>query len=193
MIEDRNERHAGGRDSLAGVNMKLIVLSDTHIREGGKALPEPVTAALAGAGHIIHAGDIQSPMVLEQLSAYAPVTAVAGNMDPPELRWRLGEKLKLCVGGFVFGVCHGHGTTGKTLERAMACFPQDDVHAIIFGHSHIPYCAYHGGVLLFNPGSPTDKRRNECFSFGVIETGETLSARIVYFDARGVVREGLAV
>jgi hypothetical protein len=67
------------------------------------------------------------------------------------------------------------------------------VHAIIFGHSHIPYCAYHGGVLLFNPGSPTDKRRNEYFSFGVIETGETLSARIVYFDARGVMREGLAV
>ncbi len=169
--------------------MRVIVLSDTHMRDANKAWPDPLADALAGADYIIHAGDILSPKVLEHLAAYAPVAAVAGNLDQPELQWRLGKRLKLRLGGFVLGVCHGHGTKGRTLERVITCFSPDDVDAIIFGHSHIPYCANHNGVLLFNPGSPTDKRQNTFFSFGVMMIGETLEAHIVCFDAAGVVRE----
>ncbi len=166
--------------------MKIVVLSDTHMPKKARVFPAPLLAALADADHIIHAGDIALPSVLDMLAAFAPVTAVAGNVDPPELRAALGEARRLRLGGFWLGVCHGHGTKGTTKQRAIDRFADEQVDAIIFGHSHIPCCEYHGGVLLLNPGSPTDKRRNPYCSFGVIEAGETLAARIVYFDRAGL-------
>ena len=167
--------------------MKIIALSDTHIPRRAKELPHAVLAALADADHIIHAGDITAPQVLETLAVYAPVTAVSGNADPPELQGALGEKKILRLDGCLIGVCHGHGSKGTTLQRAAAAFEGTGVDMVVFGHSHMPYLAYHGGMLLLNPGSPTDKRRNAYYSYGVIETGETLSARIVYFDKSGMI------
>lgn len=167
--------------------MKIIVLSDTHMPHRAKELPPIVLSALAEADHIIHAGDITVPEVLEALAACAPVTAVAGNGDPPELQQALGETKLVHAGGFVIGVCHGHGSKGNTLERAVRAFAAECVDAVVFGHSHVPYVGHRGGVLLLNPGSPTDKRRNPYYSYGVLETGETLSARIVHFDGEGAV------
>ena len=167
--------------------MIIGVVSDTHIPGRAKALPEIVLRYMAGADHIIHAGDIRSAAVLEQLACLAPVTAVAGNIDPPELLETLGEKRVVTLGGFRFGVTHGHGQGGTTLSRAVSCFAQGSVDCIIFGHSHIPLCTEQSGVLLLNPGSPTDKRRNPCYSFGMIETGDSLTAHIVYFDAETVL------
>ncbi len=157
------------------------MLADTHIPRRAKALPGCILAALTDADHIIHAGDITGMEVLDTLAAFAPVTAVAGNIDPPELRNALGEKKRLRRGGFVIGVCHGHGSRGTTLQRAIAAFEGEEADMVVFGHSHIPYLGHHDGMLLLNPGSPTDKRRSPYYSYGVIETGETLSARLVYF------------
>ena len=173
--------------------MRIIALSDTHIPRRAKELPRAVLAALAEADHIIHAGDITAPQLLDALAEYAPVTAVSGNADLPELQYALGEKKLLRLDGFVIGLCHGHGQKGTTLQRAAAAFEGEGVDAVVFGHSHIPYLGYHGGMLLLNPGSPTDKRRNPYYSYGVIETGETLSAHIVYFDKNGIiVRTGIS-
>ncbi len=166
--------------------MRIIALSDTHIPRRAKELPRTVLAALANADHIIHAGDITAPHVLDALAVYAPVTVVSGNADPSELQDALGEKRLLRLDGFVIGVYHGHGRKGTTLQRAAAAFEGEAVDAVVFGHSHNPYLAYHGGVLLLNPGSPTDKRRNAYFSYGVIKTGKTLSAHLVYFYKNGV-------
>jgi putative phosphoesterase len=165
--------------------MKIIVLADTHMPKRAKALPETVRTALADADHIIHAGDITDPAVLDMLAGFAPITAVAGNADPPELSEALGEKKLLFLDGFRFGIYHGHGSKGKTLDRALNTFTGQTVDAIIFGHSHNPYLERHGGVLVMNPGSPTDKRRNAYYSYGVIETGEKLSGHIMYFDKDG--------
>ncbi|MEL7656848.1 MAG: metallophosphoesterase family protein, partial [Bacillota bacterium] len=74
--------------------------------------------------------------------------------------------------------------TGKTLNRAIKCFENDYVDCIIFGHSHIPYCEFINNILLFNPGSPTDKRRNEFFSFGIIELGDKITAKHIYFTGK---------
>ncbi len=168
--------------------MKIGVLSDTHIPGKAKALPKAVLDAFAGADHIIHAGDILSTDVLNELGKLAPVTAVAGNIDPPELRYLLGEKKIILLGGFRFGIVHGHGSKGTTLGRAIKSFGHDDVDCIIFGHSHYPYCGYHEGILLFNPGSPTDKRRNMYYSAGLLEAGKRIKPRIFYFDKEGFVR-----
>ena len=142
---------------------------------------------MADADYIIHAGDITAPQVLDVLAAYAKVMAVSGNADPPELQEVLGEKKILRLDGSVIGVYHGHGLKGTTLQRAAAAFEGTDVDAVVFGHSHIPYIGHHEGVLLLNPGSPTDRRRNPYYSYGVIETGKTLSARIVYYDKSGMI------
>ena len=169
--------------------MIIGVVSDTHIPGKAKALPEIVLRFMRGVDHIIHAGDIRCAAVLGQLASFAPVTAVSGNADPPELAETLEEKTIVILDGFRIGITHGHGQGGTTMRRAVARFAQDDVDCIVFGHSHIPYCAAEGSVLLLNPGSPTDKRRSRYYSFGMIETREILRARIVFFNADGYLIE----
>lgn len=169
--------------------MRIGIVSDTHMPAKAKALPDIMLRAFKDTDHIIHAGDIQCADVLSSLSALAPVTAVAGNTDPPELKSVLGEKKVIEFGGFRFGVFHGHGEKGKTMDRAIERFRDDGVDCIVFGHSHIPYCAYHGCVLLFNPGSPTDKRRNRYYSLGLIDVGVSIVPHLVYFDAGGNIAE----
>ncbi len=161
--------------------MRIGVLSDTHIPKKAKALPPVVLSAFTGVDHIIHAGDIMSLSVLRQLEALAPVTAVAGNIDPPETRQQLGEKKILTLGGFRIGVVHGHGSSGSTVSRSLKSFEDEAVDCIIFGHSHIPYNQFHGRILMFNPGSPTDKRRCSRFSFGIIELNDTLKVSHIFF------------
>jgi putative phosphoesterase len=161
--------------------IKIGVLSDTHIPKKTKVLPEIVLRTFKSVDHIIHAGDILSIDVIKELESLAPVTAVAGNVDPPELRKLLGEKKIISLGRFQIGVCHGHGSKSNTLGRAVECFKEDDVDCIVFGHSHTPYSAYHDNKLMFNPGSPTDKRRNKQYSFGILECSDILKAYHFYF------------
>ncbi|MDQ6933207.1 MAG: metallophosphatase family protein, partial [Candidatus Eremiobacteraeota bacterium] len=66
---------------------------------------------------------------------------------------------------------HGDGSKKTTLERATDAFSNDNVDVILFGHSHVPYCARHGVRLVLNPGSPTDKRRNAQYSYAILEVG----------------------
>lgn len=161
--------------------MKAGVLSDTHIPKRAKGLPEKVIQAFRNVDHIIHAGDITSPEVLSELERLAPVIAVSGNVDPEPLQKALGSKKIITLNGYTIGITHGHGSGGKTLDRAMKCFEKDDVDCIIFGHSHNPFCEYINGILMFNPGSPTDKRRNELYSFGILELEEEIKAKLIFF------------
>lgn len=174
-------------DEREYLQMKIGVLSDTHIPKKARKLPKIVLEVFQGVDHSIHAGDIVNRDVIIQLEQIAPVTAVCGNVDSYELMEKLGEKRIQSFGDFKFGIFHGHGKKGKTIDRAMKCFEEDKVDCIIFGHSHIPYCKFHDDILLFNPGSPTDKRRNKHYSFGLTEIHKTMLLRIVYFDSKGVV------
>lgn len=167
--------------------MKIGVLSDTHIPRRAKALPEVVLETFKGVDYIIHAGDIMTMEVIHELEKLAPVTAITGNTDSPELYESLGDKRILNFGDFNIGIFHGHGNKGKTIDRAINSFKDDKVDCIVYGHSHIPYCESHNGILLFNPGSPTDKRRNKYFSFGIIDVNEIISAQIVYFNSEGEI------
>lgn len=132
--------------------MIIGVLPDTHMPRRGKELPLPLLHGLKKVDMIIHPGDLTELWILDSLSQIAPVIAVAGNIDPPEVAETLGYKKKFEVLGYKIGVFHGHGSAGKTVDRVYKAF--FDVDCIVFGHSHIPYCQNHGNVLMFNPGSP---------------------------------------
>jgi putative phosphoesterase len=148
--------------------MRVGVVADTHITAGGsRRLPVALLEGLSGVDLILHAGDIMVPEVLTTLGYIAPVEAVAGNNDPPELVAQLGRQKLLTLEGWRVGLIHGDGYKGTTLQRALAAF--SDAHVVVFGHSHQPYREWHETRLLLNPGSPTDKRRQPRYSYAVLE------------------------
>lgn len=148
--------------------MLIAVLSDTHLREG-KTLPVNVWKRLDGVDLILHAGDIISAGFLADLKTIAPVEAVRGNCDGWELVSLPEQKIIQCE-EIRIGLTHGAFGKGRTTpERAFHMFDQDTVEVVVFGHSHVPYKEWHEEVLLFNPGSPTDKRRELKYSIGLIE------------------------
>lgn len=164
--------------------MKLLILSDTHIPGRARALPAPVYRALEEADAVLHAGDISASEVLDALAVFAPVHAVAGNVDPPDLRERLPRRRLLEIAGYRIGLIHGDGPDrAGTPERALAAFPEVD--AVVFGHTHKPLNERRGATLLFNPGSPTDRRREPRYSFGWLHLGrgphEPIVAEHVFF------------
>lgn len=159
------------------------VVSDTHLPYRAKSLPKVLLDGLEGVDLILHAGDICTEEVLLELGRIAPTEAVAGNMDPPDLAAKLGRRRLLRIEGRLIGLVHGDGPGSDPPRRAAAVFgdePRPD--CIVFGHSHVPYLKQQDGILLFNPGSPTDRRRSPQYSYGllVIEEGGVF-ARTVYF------------
>ena len=131
---------------------------------------------------ILHAGDWQNLDVFFELSAYTETIGVAGNVDPWEIVDRFGKKKIVTVENLKIGIVHGDGTGKTTEQRAVEAFAEDEVDLIVFGHSHIPLMKEINGVTLFNPGSPTDKRRQPQYSFGLLEVGEKWTVQHIFFD-----------
>jgi uncharacterized protein len=155
-------------------------MSDTHAPRRWKSCPAAVAARLRGADLILHAGDICTAAVLDELSAYAPVRAVLGNNDGPDVAaWGAPLVLALDLDGLPAAMIHDSGTRQGRLGRMRRRFP--DARLVVFGHSHIPRDESDGEVRIFNPGSPTDRRRQPQGTIGVlrIEDGRLLAAEIV--------------
>lgn len=148
-----------------------------------RILPAALREGLRGVDLIVHCGDMVDAMAIPLFEALAPLEAVAGNNDPAELHHRFGKRKLLEFGGVRIGIVHGHDGAGRsTLARAQNAFKGGSVNAILFGHSHVPYCERHDGVLLFNPGSPTDRRRQLRFSYGIIRVmGTILEPQLYYY------------
>lgn len=160
--------------------MKVVVLADTHAPRRWRTCPSPVAAQLTGADLILHAGDVCTAAVLDELAAFAPVRVVLGNNDGPEVAaWGAAETLKLNLEGLRMAMVHDSGASAGRHRRMRRRFP--DVELVVFGHSHVPYDGVDGGVRLFNPGSPTDRRRQPRGTIGVlmIQDGSLLRAEIV--------------
>lgn len=164
--------------------MRIIILADTHMPRMAKVWPAALLPYLEQADHIIHAGDLQDSRVLDSLSSFAPVTAVSGNIDSSELIDSLPKKQLLTFHGLKIGLTHGHGKGKTTEQRAKLAFEGEHLDLLIFGHSHIPVHKEEAGLVLFNPGSPTDKRRQEQFSFGelIVEEDGTWSLKHINYD-----------
>lgn len=156
------------------------VISDTHIPSKSKAIPLKVFEAFENVDMIIHAGDILNEEVLIDLRALAPVHAVAGNNDSYEIFSEYGSRKIIEVEGKRIGLTHGSGYN-KTYMNAYSEFADDEVDCIVYGHSHIPHNEMINNILFFNPGSPTDRRRQPKFSIGFLYVDENIKGEIVYF------------
>ncbi|UOQ44747.1 metallophosphatase family protein [Halobacillus salinarum] len=163
--------------------MKIVVIADTHFKKEVK-LPQPLINALQKADLIIHAGDWKTPALYEELKQYAPVEGVYGNIDEEDIQALFPDKQVLDIKGHTIGLVHGHGEKKTTEKRVVEAFQDEAVDLIIFGHSHLPLLRFVGKRLLFNPGSPTDKRRMPYYSFGVLTIDEELTASHHFFPSK---------
>jgi len=146
----------------------VVVLADTHLRRGGRRrLPDSAYAHLGAADLILHAGDILVADILDELAGFAPVHAVLGNNDM-EMVGLLPAELVLDVDGVRVGMVHDSGQAAGRAGRMRRRFP--DAGVVVFGHSHIPWDAEGiDGQLLFNPGSPTERRRQPVHTLGTLD------------------------
>ena len=160
--------------------MRVVVLSDTHAPRRWRACPPAVTGYLRQADLILHAGDVCTASVLTELAEYAPVTAVMGNNDEPGVaRWGAAPAAELDLDGLQVAMVHDSGAAAGRMARLRRRFPGADL--VVFGHSHIPLDESATGLRIFNPGSPTDRRRQPHGTLGLlqIEDGRLIQAAIV--------------
>jgi putative phosphoesterase len=149
----------------------IAMISDTHLPRGSRALPDGCVERLRAADLIIHAGDFSRLEVLEELKGFGPVVAVYGNTDDARLRAALPESAVVPArDGHKLAVIHDAGPAQGRLRRMRARFP--GVDAVVFGHSHIPlHERAPDGFQIFNPGSPTDRRRQPRHTMGMCHVG----------------------
>jgi putative phosphoesterase len=157
--------------------IKVGVLSDTHIPGVARALPPVVFDIFKGVDLILHAGDIVELSVLDELRAIAPVEAVAGNMDGPEVHLKLPAKKIIPLAKYSVGLIHGKFKID--IQQTMIRKEFDAIDLIVYGHSHTPFWGKIDGVYFLNPGSPTDKRHAPYNSVALLEIGDDLKAEIV--------------
>jgi uncharacterized protein len=145
---------------------RLAVISDTHLPRRSRALPDGCVERLRSADAILHAGDLMELSVLRELEALGPpVYAVRGNVDSSELQARLPLTRVVEVDGARIAMIHDAGPREGRLARLRRRFP--DVDAVVFGHSHIPLHEEREGFAIFNPGSPTERRRSPRHTMGI--------------------------
>jgi putative phosphoesterase len=157
----------------------IAVIADTHMPKGSRRLPPRCVELLGAADAAIHAGDFLDLPALEEIEAICPtVHAVHGNVDSARLRRRLPESEEILLGERVVAVVHDAGPARGRLERLRARFPAAD--AVVFGHSHLPLHEEEGGFQIFNPGSPTERRRAPRRSMGLlrVDRGELVFEHI---------------
>jgi putative phosphoesterase len=149
--------------------MVIAVISDTHLPRGARRIPDACVARMRESDLVIHAGDIATKEVLDELQELAgrPVTAVHGNVDSADLRQALPEATTIDAEGARIAVVHDAGPSTGRLRRMRKRFPQ--AHAVVFGHSHIPLHERDrdNGFQIFNPGSPTERRRQPRHTMGM--------------------------
>jgi putative phosphoesterase len=157
-----------------GSGMLIAVISDTHMPRGGRQLPEACVERIASADLLLHAGDLMTVEVLREFEAIGPpVAAVHGNMDTAELRRLLPPERVVEAEGVRIGMVHDASQRAGRLERMRRRFG-DRADAVVFGHSHLPlHERAPDGFQIFNPGSPTERRRAPAHTMGVarVETG----------------------
>jgi putative phosphoesterase len=153
----------------------IAIIADTHMPRGARRLPDRCAELLAAAEAVVHAGDFWAVSALEEIEALNPrLHAVHGNVDEPALRSRLPETLTVGLhDGRRLALVHDAGAAKGRLARLRRRFPAAD--AVVFGHSHLPLheigTGEHAGFQIFNPGSPTERRRAPRPSMGLLEIG----------------------
>jgi hypothetical protein len=158
--------------------MRIGVIADTH-----GLLRDAVFEVFAQVDRILHAGDVGRPDLLTELEALAPVTAVFGNTDGPEIRRRCARVARLELDGLAVVVTHGDQLGSPTPVALRRAFPDADV--IVYGHTHRPLLELvDRTVTVMNPGAAGPRRFDVIPSVGIMETEAGLPprARLVPLD-----------
>jgi putative phosphoesterase len=146
--------------------MRLAIVSDTHLPRGARRVPESCLQRCREADAILHAGDLVDVAVLELLRSLGPpVHAISGNVDGEAVRRLLPPRLEVEFDGVRIGMIHAPGPAHGRLDALRAKFPRCD--AVVFGHTHLPEHAERDGFQIFNPGSPTERRRAPAHTMGL--------------------------
>ena len=162
--------------------MVVAVISDTHLPRGERRLPDACRERMRAADLIVHAGDWVAREVVEEISRFGPPLAgVYGNMDSEDVRRLMPQVRTVEAGGARIAIVHDGGRAAGRLARLRERFP--DADAVVFGHSHIPLHEERDDFQIFNPGSPTDRRRQPHHTMGVAAAeGGRLRFEIVTLD-----------
>ena len=169
--------------TAAGAGAVLIaVISDTHMSRGRRRLPDRCVEIVSSADLVIHAGDFVTEEALREIETLGPPLAgVYGNMDEPALLRSLPVERTIDAEDASIAVLHDAGPRQGRLERLRLRFQEAD--AVVFGHSHIPLHEKDGGFQIFNPGSPTDRRRAPSHTMGVARvSGGNVSFELIVLD-----------
>jgi uncharacterized protein len=155
--------------------MVIAIIADTHMPRGTRRLPAACVERIATADLLVHAGDFTTLAVLRELEAIGPpVAGVHGNVDSGELRRLLPSETVVEAGGARIALTHDAGPRAGRLERMRRRFA-GRADAVVFGHSHLPlHERAEDGFQIFNPGSPTERRRapRHTMGLGRVEAAE---------------------
>jgi uncharacterized protein len=148
--------------------MLIAIISDTHLPRGARRLPHSCLERIAASDLLLHAGDFSTVEMLRELESIGPpLVAVHGNVDSAELRRLLPAERVVDAGGARIGMVHDAGPRVGRLERLRRRFG-DRADAVVFGHSHLPlHERADDGFQIFNPGSPTERRRAPAHTMGM--------------------------
>lgn len=162
--------------------MVLAIVSDTHLPRGTRRLPRRCVDLLSRADLILHAGDLTTAVVLHDMTTVGPpLVAVHGNVDSAEVRDMLPAETTIDLGGVELAMVHDAGPARGRLARMRRRFPA--AAAVVFGHSHIPLHEDVDGFQIFNPGSPTDRRRSPVHTMGLAHvSGDYVEFELVTLD-----------
>ncbi len=131
------------------------LISDTHVPSRAKCVPKSVFQIFENVDYIIHSGDLVELAVIDELEQLAPVLAVHGNMDGPEVSGALPKLNSLKIFDWKIGVMHDPGVLfGMNRMRNMA--KEKGFTVFVYGHTHSAHIKWEGKTLYINPGSPTD-------------------------------------
>lgn len=148
------------------MSVLIAVISDTHMPRGARRLPASCVSRLARSDLILHGGDVSTATTLEEIELIGPpVLGVHGNVDDEDLRRRLPTERIVEAEGVCIAMVHDAGPRQGRLARMRRRFP--DADAVVFGHSHLPLHESTGGFQIFNPGSPTERRRSLAHTMGL--------------------------
>ncbi len=162
--------------------MKIGVLADTHIHDLNSARQLAdflLQGPFSDVDAVLHAGDAVIPGLED---CFAPLSwyAVRGNMDQTLSDLPISRVVSLADKRI--GMIHGWGSSDNIDQRVVEHFAGQPLDAIVFGHSHAPLCRRYGSLLLFNPGSATDRRHAAHHSVGILTLGKKITGEIIAID-----------
>lgn len=158
------------------ITMKIGVISDTHLKEVNSRLIDIYKDYFSDVDMIIHAGDLISEEIVDFLSQ-KPLHIVHGNMDNFDIKKKFPKKKILEVSGFRLGLIHGWGSPFGIEKKIRPEF--NDVHAIIYGHSHKSANHIDNGVIFFNPGTATGFSMSGSHSIGILDVNDKINGTII--------------